>query len=356
MTYRSISLLGISLFLLACSGPGYYLQAISGQWKLMHEREDVQTLLDDPATRSDLLNDLNIAEQILGFANDSLGLPANGSYSSYVELENDALVWNVIATEEFSLQARKWCFLFAGCLPYRGFFDQHKAEKSALRLRNKGEDVIVSPAGAYSTLGWFSDPLLSSMFSSSDTRLAAYLFHELAHQRLYLKDDGQFNESYASFVEEAGVRAWLKFNDRNDELQAWQQIQLVKKEFSELVGDLTVELGGIYSSGVANPAKRQLKADAFQSFTHSYEQLSEHHWHGKKYYSNWFRTPLNNARLALYGTYEGSHCAFQGLLDDAGGAMHVFHHLAEQQSRMTKSQRQQWMMQPCKIIASEPDM
>lgn len=356
MIARCLSCLGLSLFLYACSGPGYYLQAISGQWKLLHARQDVQSLLDNPETRPELVENLHSARQIMAFANNSLGLASNGSYSSYVELEGTALVWNVIATEEFSLQARKWCFLVAGCVPYRGFFNQQKAEKSAASLRKQGMDVIVSPAVAYSTLGWFSDPLLSSMFSGSDVRLAAYLFHELAHQRLYLKNDGQFNEGYASFVEQAGVRVWLASNQRQDELQKWQQLQIAGKEFSDLVAELIDELGSVYQSSQDVAGKRQLKADAFQTFSLSYEHLSNGKWHGKRYYSSWFDEPLNNARLALFATYEGSQCAFQGLLDDAEGNMREFHRLAEQKSRVPQNQRQQWLMQPCKSIAPAANM
>lgn len=356
MIGRCLSCLGLSLFLSACSGPGYYLQAISGQWKLLHARQDVQSLLDNPETRPELVENLHSARQIMAFADNSLGLVSNGSYSSYVELEGTALVWNVVATEEFSLQARKWCFLVAGCVPYRGFFNQQKAEKSAAKLRQQGMDVIVSPAVAYSSLGWFNDPLLSSMFSGSDIRLAAYLFHELAHQRLYLKNDGQFNEAYASFVEQAGVRIWLASTQRQDELQKWQQLQIAGKEFSDLVAELIDELGSVYQSSQDVAGKRQLKADAFQTFSLSYERLSNSKWHGKRYYSSWFDEPLNNASLALFATYEGSKCAFQGLLGDAAGNMREFHRLAEQKSRVPQNQRQQWLMQPCKSIAPAPDM
>ena len=206
----TLRLLVLVCLLTACSGPGYYTQAISGQWKLMHSRQDVQSVLDDPSTSPELAGQLRLADQIKTFASDSLDLPADGSYDSYVEIEGDALVWNVIATEEFSLQAKQWCFAVAGCVPYRGFFKQEKASKSAERYRKKGMDVYVSPAAAYSSLGWFNDPILSTMLSGSDVQLAAYLFHELAHQRLYVKDDGLFNEGYASFVEEAGLKLWLE--------------------------------------------------------------------------------------------------------------------------------------------------
>ena len=191
---------------------------------------------------------MQTAAQILKFAETSLDLQANGSYSSYVDLKDNSLVWNVVATSEFSLQPKKWCFIVAGCLPYRGFFNQDKAEHSAARLRSKGQDVYISAAAAYSTLGRFKDPLLSTMLNGSDTRMAAYLFHELAHQRLYIKGDGQFNESYASFVEEIGVQTWLEAAGRQPELQQWQHLQAVSSGFNLLIRDVRADLSGLYLS------------------------------------------------------------------------------------------------------------
>ena len=334
-------------FLTACSGPGYYLQAVSGQWKLMHARQDIQSLLDNPATSSELTAHLQAAGQIKVFASSALDLPANGSYSSYVEVEGDALVWNVVATEEFSLEAKKWCFPVAGCVPYRGFFKQQKAKESATRLRKKGMDVFVSPAAAYSSLGWFNDPLLSTMVTGSDIRLAAYLFHELAHQRLYIKGDGVFNEGYASFVEETGIKAWLESNQRQDELLQRQRLQNASKDFQMLIGEVRKELAGLYRSDKPDTIKRKQKADIFRSFSQSYEQLSDEKWNGKRYYAAWFDGPVNNARLALYNTYEGSHCAFQGLFDQAEGDMREFHRLAEQKSLLQKEDRAKWLQQTC---------
>ena len=347
MTVRYLSCLGLVFVLTACSGPGYYLQAVSGQWELMHSRQSVQTLLDHPDTETALIKDLQTANQILEFADDSLGLPSGGSYTSYVQLEANALVWNVVATEEFSLQAKTWCFLVAGCVPYRGFFKQDKAEYSSSKLRNKGMDVVVAPAGAYSTLGWFDDPLLSSMFAGSDVRLAAYLFHELAHQRIYLKDDSQFNEGYASFVEEIGLKTWLISRQKQNEIEKWQQQQDASNDFSELVSTLQNNLEELYKSDQSQANKRQLKADAFESFRHAYDQLSQDKWQGKRYYANWFNQPLNNAKIALFSTYEGSFCAFQNLLDQSEGDIEVFHHLAEQQSKSPSALRQQWLKQSC---------
>ena len=286
-------------FLTACSGPGYYLQAAAGQWRLMHSRQDIQSLLDDPATSSELAADLLAAEQIKAFAESNLDLPGNGSYSSYVEVDGEALVWNVVATEEFSLEAKKWCFPVAGCVPYRGFFKQQKAKDSAAQLRKKGMDVFISPAAAYSSLGWFNDPLLSTMVSGSDIRLAAYLFHELAHQRLYIKGDGMFNEGYASFVEETGIKLWLESRQRQDELLHRQRLQNASKDFQKLIGEVRYDLAVIYHTDKPETIKRQQKAEVFQSFSDSYEQLSTEKWNDKRYYASWFESPVNNARLAL---------------------------------------------------------
>ncbi len=335
------------VFLTACSGPSYYLQAMSGQWNLMHSRQDIQSLLDNPATSSELAAQLKAAAQIKAFAESTLDLPASGSYSSYVEIDGAALVWNVVATKEFSLDAKKWCFPVAGCVPYRGFFKQLKAEDSAARLRKKGMDVIVSPAAAYSSLGWFSDPLLSTMVSGSDIRLAAYLFHELAHQRLYIKGDGLFNEGYASFVEEIGIKVWLKSTQRQDELLQRRQRQIAGEDFKNLIGEVRNELAGLYHTDKPETVKRKQKAEIFQSFSRSYDQLSAQKWNGKRYYAAWFDGPVNNAALAFYNTYESSHCAFQELYNQAKGNLRKFHQLAKQKSTLQKKDREAWLKQSC---------
>ena len=340
----------------ACSAPSYYLQAMSGQNKLMRSRQDIQTLINDPETPAELAGHLKTAEQIKTFAQSELGLSNDGSYSSYVEVEGEALVWNVIATREFSLQPKKWCFPVAGCVPYRGFFKQQKARESAGRLSHKGMDVIVSPAAAYSSLGWFDDPLLSTMLSGSETRLAAYLFHELAHQRLYVKNDGLFNEGYANFVEEAGVRTWLAARQQPDELQNWLKLQQVSKDFSDLVGKTRRQLADLYLSEQSESIMREKKTEIFSVFESDYQGLSDEKWQGKRYYASWFKEPLNNARLALYNTYEGSHCAFQRLWDQGGGNWQKFHRLAEQKSALPKEERKEWLKQTCTEIVPQANL
>jgi len=341
------------LCLCGCAGPGYYMQALSGQHKLMRSRQDIQTLLQDPTTPPELRAHLEHAGQIRSYAEDVLDLPADGSYTSYVEVEGEALVWNVVATGEFSLAPKRWCFPVAGCVPYRGYFEQRKAREFAAQLSAKGMDVLVSPSPAYSSLGWFEDPLLSTMFSPSDIRLAAYLFHELAHQRLYVKNDAGFNEGYADFVENAGVRSWLTTSQRGDELHLWQQLQEAGKDFTGLVGTVRERLATLYASDMPEAAMRVQKTAVFKTFERDYQKLSDEKWRGQRYYAAWFREPLNNARLALHDTYAGGHCAFQHLWEESAGDWRKFHRLAEQRSRLPELERHEWLKQPCASTANE---
>ena len=156
-----------------------------------------------------------------------------------------------------------------------------------------------------------------------------------------------FNEGYASFVEETGIKAWLESNQRQDELLQRQRLQNASKDFQMLIGEVRKELAGLYRSDKPDTIKRKQKADIFRSFSQSYEQLSDEKWNGKRYYAAWFDGPVNNARLALYNTYEGSHCAFQGLFDQAEGDMREFHRLAEQKSLLQKEDRAKWLQQTC---------
>lgn len=343
MILRLLLILGLC----ACSGPGYYLQALSGQHKLMQSRQNIQDLLQNPATPPELVVHLEHAEQIRSFARRVLDLPANGSYTTYVEVEGEALVWNVVATGAFSLEPKRWCFLVAGCVPYRGYFKQQKALDSAARLARKGMDVLVSPVPAYSSLGWFDDPLPSTMFSSSDIALAAYLFHELAHQRLYVKNDSRFNEGYADYVEAAGVRAWLSASHREDELGQWLQRQQDLADFGRLVSATRQRLSALYASHLPEDRMRQQKSSLFEAFKQDYQALRDEKWQGKGYFDAWFREPPNNARLALYNTYEGSHCAFQSLWEESAGDWREFHRLARLKSKLPAVERSAWLKLNC---------
>lgn len=330
-----------------CAGPGYYLQAASGQMKLLHARRDLDRVLADPSTGAQLAARLEEARKILAFARGKLDLPAHGSYSTYVDTGRKTLVWNVVAAGEFSLQPKRWCFLVAGCLPYRGYFKRRAAEKFAAKLRKRGLDVIVSPSPAYSSLGWFKDPLLNTMLSGSDVQLAAYLFHELAHQRLYVQGDGRFNESYAGFVANVGVTMWLQSLHRNGDLRKWRQFRRAARDFNRLVRGVRTRLAELYGSSAGPAVKRRRKAAILEHLVAATERLAQTRWDGRNYFAAWLAPPLNNASLALYDTYQDRQCVFQRLYIEAGGQMRAFHALAKQHAKLPAARRKNWLDQDC---------
>ena len=284
----------LGLLLTACAGPGYYLQAIGGHLELMQQRQDVADILSagqaDPALRGQL----ELATELRQFAFRELGLPDNGSYTQFVRTGRDAVTWNVVATPELSLDARRWCFLVAGCVPYRGYFRREAAEEFARRLAGDGYDVDIAPATAYSTLGWFEDPLLDTMLSYRDEQLAAVLFHELAHQSVYVRGDTAFNESYASFVEETGVTLWLRASGRADRLPEWQGRRQAAAQFDSLLLQTRSRLAELFDSPTPEADKRRAKSALFDQLVADYQQLVGGTWNGQNLYEGWFAKELNN--------------------------------------------------------------
>ncbi len=317
----------------ACASPSYYAQAVSGHLELMRQRQDIADLLQDQAVDPELAQQLQLTREIRAFAFDSLGLPESESYTQYAETGRDAVSWNVVATPEFSLQARTWCFLVAGCVPYRGYFEQESARQFAQKLERKAYDVAVSPATAYSTLGWFDDPVLDTMLAYSDTRLAGLVFHELAHQALYIKGDAAFNEAFASMVEEAGVASWLASRGESDQLASWEKSRAVSRQFTEFLAGHRERLRVLYGSGHSETEMRQQKQLAFQRLRSEYQELVAGPWGGIDYFPGWFQRELNNAVLALVDTYRGGSCAFATLYRSAAGNMPAFLELAAVKSQ-----------------------
>lgn len=349
---RLVFLLPVLLLLGACASPSYYAQAVSGHLELMRQRQDIDDLLQDQAVDPGLAQRLQLTREIRAFAFDSLGLPESESYTRYAETGRDAVSWNVVATPEFSLEARTWCFLVAGCVPYRGYFEQESARKFAQKLERKSYDVVVSPATAYSTLGWFDDPLLDTMLRYSDARLAGLIFHELAHQALYIKGDAAFNEAFAGLVEEAGVESWLASREEPDQLASWRKSREVSRQFTELLADHRERLRVLYGSGRSEADMRQQKQLAFERLRSEYQDLVTGQWGGSDYFAGWFQRKLNNAGLALVDTYRGGSCAFESLYRSAAGNMPVFLELAATKARLGKNERAAWLKQECSEIAS----
>ena len=188
------------------SGGCYLLQSAQGQLALMSKREPIARVIDEPSTPAALRAQLKSVTAIRNFASRELGLPDNGSYRKYADIGRPYVVWNVVAAPEFSVDPKQWCFPIVGCVGYRGYFVEKRARRFAAGLHAKGFDVVVGGVAAYSTLGHFDDPILSSMVGWNDVELASIIFHELTHQLLYVPNDASFNEALATTVAEEGVR------------------------------------------------------------------------------------------------------------------------------------------------------
>ena len=339
-----------------CAGPSYYGQAVSGHLRLMNQREDVRHILDSETTDPELARELQLTVRIREFAVKHLGLPDNDSYSQFVRTGKEAVTWNVVAAPEFSLAPKKWCFLGPGCVPYRGYFKQDDAIQFAGSMASRGYDTTVSPAIAYSTLGWFDDPLLDTMFQYSDQQLAAFIFHELAHQKLYVKGDTAFNEAYASFVEQAGVTRWLEQQGRDREIPARQKAAAAALQFNKLLQSTREQLNEIYRSGKTEAMMREAKADTFDGLVLQYRAMVESQWEGRNYYESLISGELNNASLALINTYQGGSCAFKSLYQQAGRNMAGFHELSAAKAKLAEDARAAWLNRPCEAIASNSDL
>ena len=235
---QRLTIAALSLTLSGC----YYMQAARGQMEINRKREPIAEVLSAESTPEQLASQLQVVLQARQFSIDELGLPDNDSYRSYADLERDYVVWNIVAVPEFSLQPKTWCYPVVGCVSYRGYFSRDKAADLAKRLRGDGFDVAFGGVAAYSTLGRFDDPILNTMTHWGDDDLVAVMFHELAHQVLYIKDDTEFNESFATAVEEIGMERWLASRQQSDKLDAWQARRALRAEFTQLVGLLRSEL------------------------------------------------------------------------------------------------------------------
>ena len=309
-------LLFLSLLLLAgCETLSYYSQAIRGQLGLAGAARPVPAWLADPATPPDLRQRLETAQRIRDFASRNLALPDNGSYASYAELGRPYAVWNVYAAPRFSVDAKQECFPFAGCVSYRGFFSEEDARRHAARLREEGNDVYLGGVPAYSTLGWFDDPLLSTFIRYPDVQLARLMFHELAHQRVYVKGDTTFNESFAVTVEEEGVRRWLEAEGRGGELEALRAARLRRQEFALRVAQTRERLSQVYQNEAAEQEKLKRKAEEWEKL--------------RRDYPNSVPAEPNNAYLVSIALYTQLVPEFERLLAGCGGDLKQFYSRVE---------------------------
>lgn len=315
---RLVLLLVLSLPLAGC----YYMQAAKGQLELTHKRKPIAEVLEDEDTSPELAARLRLVQEAREFSIDELGLPDNKSYRSYADIERDYVVWNVFAAPEFSVQPKTWCFPVAGCVGYRGYFSKDRAEQESERLAAQGYDVVVGGVTAYSTLGKLNDSVLSSMMNWDDVQLVAVLFHELAHQVLYVKGDSGFNESFATAVEEFGLQRWLESRGQADDIATYHKTRQLQQDLMTLVSQARTDLEGVYKSELADDDKRRQKTAQLDSLAND---VAAAFGRAGRDPANWLGRELNNARLASMTLYEGRLPEFRALFDLCGQRFECFY-------------------------------
>jgi len=341
MTRNSLIILGM-LLLAGCETVPYYTQAVHGQFSILTHRRSIEKVVEDPRTEETLRSQLESVLEIREFAQTRLQLPVEDNFSTYVDLEQPFVVWNVFAAPEFSLNARQWCYPIAGCVTYRGYFSDSQARRYAQGLKEEGLDVYVGGVAAYSTLGWFSDPVLNTIVSREEHRLASLLFHELAHQLVYVPGDTEFNESFATAVELEGLRRWLEASGDASEaaeiVQQATQEKVWRQEFVGLVQATIAELDTLYKSDQPDNLKREDKSRLIEELRVRYQEARAG-WNGYDAYDNWFSTTINNAKLRTVSTYFNLVPAFDALLEDVEFDLPEFYAQVELLGRLPRKER-----------------
>jgi predicted aminopeptidase len=317
--FRLLAAVIVASGVAGCTSVSYYAQSLEGHVEIMAARKNVGRLIRDPSTPKALRAKLTRASAIRRFATDELALPDNSSYRSYVDIHRDAVTFAVFAAPQFSLTPVTWCFPVFGCVPYRGYFSPKSAAETAAELQRKGLDVYVSGVTAYSTLGWFSDPLLSTMLRQDDTYIASLIFHELAHQKIYVNNDSAFNEAFAVSVETSGTRKWLRAMGNSAGLRRYETNRKRSADFLRLIAQTRDELRQVYGSPRDPEQMAAAKAAAIDRLRMRYRHMRDKQWAGYRGYDAWFDRPINNAKLAASAVYGEQVPAFLRLLDLCGG-------------------------------------
>jgi predicted aminopeptidase len=320
------------------SGGCYLLQSAEGQLALMSKREPISTVIDAPSTPTKLRTQLKSVTAIRNFASHELGLPDNGSYRKYADIGRPYVVWNVVAAPEFSVEPKRWCFPIVGCVGYRGYFVEARARKFAAGLHAEGYDVVVGGVAAYSTLGHFDDPILSTMVGWNDVELASIIFHELTHQLLYVRNDASFNEALATTVEEEGVRRWLDSQGREKDLSDHLLLQKRYLEVIALMSTTRDKLRELYAAGLPPPLMRERKRRTFEALRESYGALRTQ-WGGHAPFDAWFAQDINNAHLASIATYFACVPGFERELKAVGGNLPAFYTRVRELAKLDQDRR-----------------
>lgn len=333
----------------ACTSLSYYGQAVSGHLDLMSKRRDLEKVMADEDTPPELRARLRDLASMRDFAVSDLGLPDNGSYRFYADLERPYLVWNVFAAPELSLEAKQWCYLVVGCVTYRGYFDRADANRTAEALAAEGYETWAGGVPAYSTLGWFDDPLLNTFVHWSRGRVAELMFHELAHQRLYIADDTMFNESFATAVGQLGAERWLVKFGRPDEGLAYQRQRARRRAFVELMRGTRQVLETTYAAAIDDDKKRARKQIALSQAQAAYADWKRL-WNGFDGFDPIMATGPNNAWFVALSTYHQWVSAFRRLFEFSGDSFPRFYREVQALSELDQPARDARL----KALSSDP--
>lgn len=333
------------VILSGCSELGYYLHCAKGHMKVLSGTRPISTVITDSQTDSQTRERLKQVQQMREFAVTDLGLPDNDSYRNYADIGRRYVVWNVVAAKEFSLTPKEWCFPVAGCVSYKGFFSEEKALNLAQELGKENFDVDLYGVEAYSTLNWFPDPVLNTFVtSSSAARLAGLLFHELAHQLVYVADDTAFNEAFAMTVQIEGVRRWFQ---HQSEAEEWQRYLLHRDQgdrFHRFLRDTREQLAQLYQQELPEKKMRAQKKRLLALAQDRYEELKQSGKLGTGF-DRWMAPGLNNARLAGIATYRDLLPAFQTLLKSCDGDLQLFYQQVRDLASQAKTARRTRLQQ-----------
>ena len=350
---RVLALVGslvLAVLAVSCGSVRYYSQAVWGGAGVLVKRRSIDRLLEPDRAgvlAASTRERLRLAVEIRDFASRELGLPENKSYRSYADLGRPYAVWNVVAAPGLSLEPKTWCYPFAGCAAYRGYFDERAAHGYGDRLSADGYDVRIGGVPAYSTLGWFADPVLNTFLDYADSDLAALIFHELAHQVVYIKDDSVFNESFATAVEVAGVRRWLGALGRDEELAAFERGRQRRRDLNGFLLEVRNDLESIYGSEESDERKLARKAEVFRSLAARYRRELAPAGRtaengpvsgGDPDWGAWLGR-LNNADLVSVATYNDLTPTFLSLLKTVGEDLPAFYAEVERLAELEPEER-----------------
>jgi predicted aminopeptidase len=348
-------LLGLGI-VSGCQTLGFYAQAIKGQYQIFSHQEPVDEVIKNTETPVELKQQLELLQRLRAYAESELKLPVDGHYRKYVDVHRPYVVWNIQAAPAFSLEPKKWWYPLVGSLEYRGYFSEAGAVKYANRLKRKGYDVSVGGVEAYSTLGWFKDPVLNTFIHREEPELAEVIFHELGHQRLFARGDTDFNEAFATVVGQEGARRWLRAHGNTNVCESYEVSLRRNNDFVRLIMKTRQRLEKIYGDqrdedGKLKAAKEQpassetlkkAKQQAFDDLRAAYENLKSD-WQGYSGYDGWFSRELNNAKLNTIANYYDLVPGFEELLKLKGNDLEKFYEAAEELSKKPKDERHQWL-------------